>query len=67
MPKNSLSLSTQEVEERIGRGDDYVVRFKTPVAEVRFMMRLEDGSFFNAMNLAIKSNEKRWASNLSLS
>lgn len=35
--KNSLSLSTQEVEERIGRGDDYVVRFKTPVAgEVRF-------------------------------
>ena len=35
--KNSLSLSAQEVEERIERGDDYVVRFKTPVAgEVRF-------------------------------
>lgn len=35
--KNSLSLSAQEVEERIQRGDDYVVRFKTPVAgEVRF-------------------------------
>ena len=35
--KNSLSLSDQEVNERIQRGDDYVVRFKTPVAgEVRF-------------------------------
>lgn len=35
--KNSLSLSAQEVEERIQRGDNYVVRFKTPVAgEVRF-------------------------------
>ena len=35
--KNSLSLSAQEVDERIKRGDDYVVRFKTPVAgEVRF-------------------------------
>jgi len=35
--KNSLSLSDQEVNKRIQRGDDYVVRFKTPVAgEVRF-------------------------------
>ena len=35
--KNSLTLSADEVKERLGRGDQYVVRLKVPRhAEVRF-------------------------------
>ena len=31
---NSLSLSAEETAKRIANGDDYVIRFKTPVGEI---------------------------------
>ena len=50
--KNSLSLSDQEVNERIQRGDDYVVRFKTPVAgEVRFYDKIRGWIVFQCHEL----------------
>ena len=34
---NSLSLSAEETAKRIANGDDYVIRFKTPVGETLYL------------------------------
>ena len=50
--KNSLSLSEQEVQDRISRGDDYVIRFKTPVSgEVRFFDKIRGWIVFQCHEL----------------
>lgn len=50
--KNSLSLSEQEVQDRISRGEDYVIRFKTPVSgEVRFFDKIRGWIVFQCHEL----------------
>ena len=50
--KNSLSLSEQEVQDRMNRGDDYVIRFKTPVSgEVRFFDKIRGWIVFQCHEL----------------
>lgn len=42
--KNSLSLSKEDVQTRIDRGDDYVIRFKSPDQEILILKDIIRGS-----------------------
>ena len=48
---NSLTIDQNEVENRIKRGDDYVIRFKTPENETLHLKDLIRGDIKNDTNI----------------